>query len=174
MPATDPAVLIRDAAAGDATTILAFIRELAEYEHLADELVVTEDDLRRTLFGDHPYAEVRIAEIDGHAAGFALYFHNYSTFLGRPGVYLEDLFVRPPFRGRGIGDALLRDLARLAVERGCGRLEWSVLNWNEAAVRFYLDRGAIAMDDWTVHRLSGEALRSAARARDDQDPDTAS
>lgn len=174
MPGTDPALRIRDAVADDTTTILAFIRELAEYERLTDELSVTEDDLRRTLFGDPSYAECRIAETDGRAAGFALYFHNYSTFLGRPGMYLEDLYVRPAFRGRGIGEALLGDLARIAVERGCGRLEWSVLSWNEPALRFYRKRGAIAMDGWTVHRLAGDALRAVACGNRDQAPETTS
>jgi GNAT superfamily N-acetyltransferase len=172
VPRTDAALRIRTAVAGDARIILAFIRELAEYERLAGELTVTEDDLRGTMFGDRPFAECRIAEVEGHPAGFALYFHNYSTFLGRPGLYLEDLFVRPSFRGRGIGGALLTDLARIAVERGCGRLEWSVLDWNEPALRFYRSRGAVAMEGWTVHRLAGEALRAVAR--DDQDPETAS
>ncbi|HEU0054223.1 MAG TPA: GNAT family N-acetyltransferase [Longimicrobium sp.] len=149
---------IRPATEADAPLILAFIRELAEYERLAHEVVATEDGLRETLFGARAYAEVLIAEVDGAPAGFALFFHNYSTFLGRPGLYLEDLFVRPEHRGRGVGRALLAHLARTAVERGCGRLEWWVLDWNEAAIRFYRSLGARAMDEWTVFRLTGDAL----------------
>jgi GNAT superfamily N-acetyltransferase len=151
-------LVIRPAAADDVPLILRFIRELAEYERLLHEVVATEDVLRGTLFGPHPYAEVAIAEVDGEPAGFALFFHNFSTFLGRPGIYLEDLYVRPALRGRGVGRALLRHLARLAVERRCGRLEWWVLDWNEPAIRFYRSLGAVAMDEWTVFRVAGEAL----------------
>ncbi len=153
---------IRRAVVDDVPLILALIRELAEYEKLAHEVVATEDGLRASLFGERPYAETLIAEQDGQPAGFALFFHNYSTFLGQTGLYLEDLYVRPEFRGRGIGLALLRELAALALERGCGRLEWWVLDWNEPAIEFYRKLGAQPMDDWTVYRLSGDALRALA------------
>lgn len=142
--------------------ILAFIRELAEYEKLRHEAVVTEAQLRETLFGPRPYAEVVLAEVEGEALGFALYFHNYSTFLGRPGLYLEDLYVRPEARGMGIGRRLLVHLARVARERGCGRMEWSVLDWNEPAIGFYRALDARPMDEWTVFRLTGEALAALA------------
>jgi GNAT superfamily N-acetyltransferase len=153
---------IRPAAETDVPLILRFVRELAEYERLAHEVVATEAGLRDTLFGARPYAEVVIAEEDAEPAGFALFFHNYSTFLGRPGIYLEDLYVRPAARGRGIGRALLAHLARLAMERGCGRLEWWVLDWNENAIRFYRSLGAQPMEDWTVFRVAGEALERLA------------
>ena len=174
MPGATPATRIRAAVSDDAPTILAFIRELAAYERLSDEVRATEDDLRRTLFRDPSHAACRIAEVDGRPAGFALFFPNYSTFLGRPGLYLEDLYVRPEFRGRGIGEALLADLARIAIERGCGRLEWSVLDWNGPALRFYRRLGAVAMDGWTVHRLTGDALDRLARGDAPQEPETAS
>ena len=144
--------------------ILTLIGELAEYERLSHEVVATEDSLQQWLFGEKLAAEVLIAERRTEAAGFALFFHSFSTFLGRPGIYLEDLYVRPAFRGRGMGKAMLVHLAKLAKERGCGRLEWSVLDWNEPSIRFYESLGAVAMDDWTVHRVTGEALdRLAAR-----------
>jgi GNAT superfamily N-acetyltransferase len=150
---------VREASEGDVPLILSFIRELAEYEKLSDEVVATEDGLRESLFGERRYAEVLIAEHDGVPAGFALFFHNFSTFLGQPGIYLEDLYVRPEFRGSGIGKQLLGRLAHLAVKRGCGRLEWWVLDWNEPSIGFYKQLGAVAMDDWTVYRVSGDALR---------------
>jgi GNAT superfamily N-acetyltransferase len=150
---------IREAAEEDVPLILSLIRELAEYERLSDEVVATEDGLREGLFGERRYAEVLIAEHDGAPAGFALFFHNFSTFLGKPGIYLEDLYVRPEFRGSGIGRQLLVKLAHLALERGCGRLEWSVLDWNEPSIGFYMQLGAVAMDDWTIYRVSGHALR---------------
>jgi GNAT superfamily N-acetyltransferase len=153
---------IRAATPDDVPLILRFIRELAEYERMAHLVVATEEVLRDTLFGARPFAEVVIAEEDGEAAGFALFFHNFSTFLGRPGIYLEDLYVRPEMRGRGVGRALLVHLARLAVERGCGRLQWWVLKWNEPAIRFYRSVGAEPMDDWTVFRVSGDALERLA------------
>lgn len=153
---------IRPATEADVPLILRFIRELAEYERLAHQVVATEDDLRETLFGAPAFAEVVIAEDGGRPAGFALFFHNYSTFLGRPGIYLEDLYVRPEMRNRGIGRALLVHLARLAVERRCGRLQWWVLKWNEDAIRFYRSLGAEPMDDWTVFRVAGEGLRRLA------------
>lgn len=155
-------MIIRPAVEADVPLILRFIRELAEYERLAHEVVATEEGLRGTLFGARPFAEVVIAEEEGEPAGFALFFHNYSTFLGRPGLYLEDLYVRPEMRGAGIGRALLAHLARLAVERGCGRLEWWVLDWNEPAIRFYRSLGAQPMDDWTVFRVTGDALTQLA------------
>jgi GNAT superfamily N-acetyltransferase len=142
--------------------ILDFIRGLAEYEKLAHEVVATEESLRRSLFGERPDAEVVIAWVDDEPAGFALFFHNYSTFVGRRGLYLEDLFVKPSFRSHGVGRALLRHLARLAVERGCGRFEWWVLDWNAPAIRFYESLGAKPMSDWTIYRLTGEALTELA------------
>jgi GNAT superfamily N-acetyltransferase len=155
-------VHIRPAVPADAPLIVSLIRGLAEYERLAHECVATEERVRESLFGPRPDAEVVIAEVDGRAAGFALFFHNYSTFLARRGLYLEDLFVVPEFRGQGVGRALLRHLARLAVERGCGRFEWWVLDWNEPAIRFYRSLGAVPMDEWTVYRLTGDALQRLA------------
>jgi len=151
---------IRAAVRSDTSLILAFVRELAAYERLAAEVVATEDTLAASLFGAHPAAEVLIAELDGEAFGFALFFPNYSTFLGKAGIYLEDLFVRPGARGRGVGRALLSRLAAIALERGCGRLEWAVLDWNENAIRFYEKLGATAQSDWTTYRLTGDALSS--------------
>jgi len=145
--------------------VLDLIRELAGYEKLSHEVVATEDSLSEWLFGDRPVAEVLVAEHGGEAAGFALFFHNFSTFLGKPGIYLEDLYVRPRFRRSGIGKSMLAHLARLARERGCGRLEWSVLDWNEPSIRFYESLGAVAMAGWTVHRMAGEALERLADAR---------
>jgi GNAT superfamily N-acetyltransferase len=153
---------IRPAGPGDAALIVSLVRELAQFERLLDEVVITPADLQRDLFGPRPYAEAAIASVGDEPAGFALWFHNYSTFAGRPGLYLEDLYVRPAFRGHGHGAALLRYLAALAVERGCARFEWSVLDWNEKAIGFYRKLGAIAMDGWTVHRVSGVALRQLA------------
>lgn len=153
---------LRSATSADVPLILDFIKGLAEYEKLAHEVVATEESLHATLFGERPYAEVVIGEHEGEPVGFALFFHNYSTFLGRPGIYLEDLFVRPAWRGRGFGKALLTFLATLAVERGCGRLEWAVLDWNEPAIRFYESLGAKPMDEWTVYRITGEALERLA------------
>jgi GNAT superfamily N-acetyltransferase len=144
--------------------ILSFIRELAEYERLSYVVTATEDDLRRSLFGKRPYAEVILAYEHDAAAGFALFFHSFSTFLGQPGVYLEDLYVKPEFRGRGIGRALLERLAQIAVERSCGRLEWAVLDWNKPAIGFYKRLGAVPMDDWTTFRLTGEALHELANS----------
>ncbi|HJR67758.1 MAG TPA: GNAT family N-acetyltransferase [Gemmatimonadaceae bacterium] len=154
---------IRFATVDDVPLIRTLIRGLAEYERLANEAVVTEADLRASLFGERPAAEVLIAEAGDEAAGFALFFHNYSTFLGKRGLYLEDLFVFPAHRGLGIGRALMSRLAQLAVERSCGRFEWWVLDWNESAIHFYETLGARAMSDWTVYRLSGEPLARLAR-----------
>jgi GNAT superfamily N-acetyltransferase len=152
--------VIRPATVTDVPTIARLIRGLAEYERLAADVVFDEDRLRQHLFGPRPFAEVLLAEEAGVVVGFALFFHNYSTFVGKPGIYLEDLFVEPAHRGRGHGKALLREVARAAVERDCGRLEWAVLKWNEPAIRFYRSLGAIAMDGWDVYRLTGETLRS--------------
>jgi GNAT superfamily N-acetyltransferase len=155
-------IQIRPATADDVPVILAFIRELADYEKLSHTVVATEPALRESLFGPRPYAEVRLALLDGQPAGFALFFHNFSTFLGRPGLYLEDLFVRPPFRSQGVGRALLKELAALAVARRCGRLEWSVLDWNDPAIQFYRKLGAQPLNDWTIFRVTGPALTALA------------
>ena len=155
-------IFTRSATEDDVPLVLSFIRELAEYERLSHEVVATEESLRENLFGERRYAEVLIAEQDGTPAGFALFFHNFSTFLGKPGIYLEDLYVRPEFRGAGIGKRLLGHLARLAKERDCGRLEWWVLDWNEPSIGFYKKLGAVPMDDWTVYRVSGTALEDLA------------
>jgi GNAT superfamily N-acetyltransferase len=154
--------MIREATIDDVPAIARLIRALAEYERLAHEVVLDEQRLATHLFGERRYAEVLIAEDGGETAGFALYFHNFSTFLGQPGIYLEDLFVVPEHRGRGLGKALLAALARIAVERGCGRLEWAVLDWNEPSIAFYRSLGAVAMDDWTTYRMSGNALAALA------------
>jgi GNAT superfamily N-acetyltransferase len=153
--------MIRPATAEDTPTICRLIRGLAEYERLAHVVALDEARMRAHLFGLRPFAEVLLAEEAGTVVGFALFFPNYSTFLAQPGIYLEDLFVEPAHRGKGHGKALLQAVARLAVERGCGRLEWSVLNWNESAIRFYESLGAVPLDDWTVYRLTGPALRKA-------------
>lgn len=160
-------ISIRPATPEDLPLIGAFIRELAEYEKLAHEVRFDVAVLGAKLFGPRPYAEVVIGEVDGAAQGFALFFHNFSTFEGRPGVYLEDLFVRPAARGAGLGKALLAHLAALAIERDCARLEWWVLDWNEPAIGFYKALGARPMDEWTVMRVDGEALaRLGAKASD--------
>lgn len=155
---------IRFAVAADTPVILGFIRALADYEKLTHACVATEEDLRATLFGPRPFAEVLLLEEGGEAHGFALFFHNYSTFLGKPGIYLEDLFVAPAQRGKGYGKKLLAKLAELAVERGCGRLEWSVLDWNQPSIDFYLSLGAKPMDEWTIYRLEGAALEELGAA----------
>jgi GNAT superfamily N-acetyltransferase len=160
--AVSEAIALRFATAADVPQILRFIRGLGEYENLGAEVVATEESLAATLFGERRYAEVVLADCDGKAAGFALFFHNYSTFLARPGIYLEDLFVDPDFRQRGVGRALLSFLAQLTLERGCGRLEWSVLNWNQLAIDFYLQLGAVPMSEWNIYRLTGEPLRRLA------------
>lgn len=155
-------ITIRPATEADVLVILDFIRDLAKYERLEHEVVATEDGLRRTLFGPRPYAEVVFACDAGTPVGFALFFHNYSTFLGKPGIYLEDLFVRPEARGRGIGKRLLAWLARTAVARDCGRLEWAVLDWNEPSIGFYRSLGAVLIDEWQFFRLTGNALTALA------------
>ncbi len=159
----NPRITLRFATAADVALILDFIRALAVYEKLSHEVANDEQLVRRWLFGDRPAAEVVFAHYDDEPAAFAVFFPSYSTFLGRPGIYLEDLFVTPDFRGRGIGKALLVFLARLTTERNAGRLEWSVLDWNEPAIGFYASLGAEAMDGWTTYRLSGTALADLAR-----------
>lgn len=153
---------LRPATAADVPQILAFIRALADYERLLHEVVATEDGLRQALFGPRPYAEVVLAEDAGVPVGFALFFHTFSTFLGQPGIYLEDLFVIPEARGRGVGKALLAELARLAIARGCGRVEWAVLDWNAPAIGFYDSLGARPNAEWTVYRLTGAPLAALA------------
>ena len=152
---------LRYAERKDTAVILNFIKELALYENMLDQVVATEELLAEWLF-DKKAAEVILAVEDGREVGFALFFHNFSTFLGRAGVYLEDLFVLPEYRGRGFGKALLRKLAQIAVERGCGRLEWACLDWNKPSIDFYLSLGAQPMDEWTVYRLTGDTLRKMA------------
>jgi GNAT superfamily N-acetyltransferase len=154
---------IRGAESDDVQVIARLIRELAKFEKLEDQVVTTDELLRAGLFGARPYAEAVIAEEDAQPIGFALFFHTFSTFLARPGLYLEDLFVLADHRGRGVGRALLAHLAHLAVERGCGRLEWSVLNWNQEAIRFYERLGARPNSEWTVYRLTGESLEALGR-----------
>ncbi|WP_144391337.1 GNAT family N-acetyltransferase [Pleionea sediminis] len=151
-------VEIRNAMESDVPLILSLIQGLAEYEKLSHEVVATENSLKNSLFGTDPKAKVVIAELDGVAAGFALYFYNYSTFLAKPGIYLEDLFVKPEFRGQKVGKTLLIHLAKLAVKEGCGRFEWSVLDWNAPAIKFYRAMGAVGMEEWTVQRVEGDAL----------------
>jgi GNAT superfamily N-acetyltransferase len=158
--------IIRPAIGKDCPTILAFIKQLAEYEKLAHEVVATEEKLQETLFGEHPSAEVIIAEYQNTPVGFALFFTNYSTFLAKPGIYLEDLYIQADMRGRGFGKKLLAHLAGIAVERDCGRLDWWVLDWNQPAKDFYLSLNAEPMDGWTVNRLSGKALAALAEQRD--------
>ena len=156
---------IRNAHAKDLAIILTFIRELAEYEHLSHLVTAPEGGLGASLFGKHPGAEVVLAFEGNEPAGFAVFFHNFSTFLGVRGLWLEDLFVRPAFRGRGYGRALLLHVARIACERGCGRFEWSVLDWNEPSIRFYKSLGAQPLDDWTIFRVTGQALQDLARTK---------
>lgn len=153
---------LRMATANDVPQILAFIRQLAEYEKLLDMVVADEAKLTETLFGEKPYAEVVLADYQGKPAGFALFFHNYSTFLAKPGIYLEDLFVDPALRGLGVGKALITYLATIALERDCGRLEWSVLDWNQPAIDFYQSLGAKMLDDWRINRVTGDSLQAMA------------
>lgn len=158
-------VTIRPAAVHEVPLILQFIRDLARYEHLEDQVVATEESLRAGLFGPRPHAEVLFALLDEKPVGFALFFHNFSTFLGRPGIYLEDLYVQPQARGHGVGRRLLAWLAGAALDRGCGRLEWAVLDWNEPSIGFYRNLGAVSMDDWRIFRLTGPALEQLAMLR---------
>lgn len=153
---------LRPAQATDVPLIRELIEALADYERLRSECVATNERLHAALFGQRPFAEVLIAEWEGQAAGFALFFHNFSTFLAQPGIYLEDVFVKPDFRGLGIGKALLVSIAQIAVERNCGRFEWSVLDWNTDAIGFYERLGAKPQDEWTVYRVSGDALKQLA------------
>jgi GNAT superfamily N-acetyltransferase len=163
---TEKCITIRPAVPQDVELILSLIRELAEYEKAPEQAVATPELITRHLFGEGlgrgPTAECVIGEVDGRAEGLALFFHNFSTWLGRPGVYLEDLFVRPRARGCGLGKALLVHVAKIARDRGCGRFEWAVLDWNEPAIGFYKSLGAAAMDEWTIYRVSGEALERLA------------
>ncbi|MBI1882431.1 MAG: GNAT family N-acetyltransferase [Chloroflexi bacterium] len=162
IPTRLPNFTLKPATMEDTPLILTFIKGLADYEKLAHEVVATEDILRETLFGERRVAEVVIGYYEGEPVSFALFFHNFSTFLGRPGIYLEDLFVKPEMRGRGIGRVMLAYLARLAQERKCGRLEWSVLNWNEPAIKVYQSLGAMTKDEWTMYRLTGPTLAQLA------------
>jgi len=157
-------IQIRPATAGDVPRILGFIRALAEYEKLAHACIATEDLLHEHLFGSAKAAEVLIAELDGKPVAFALFFGTFSTFLARPGIYLEDLFVLPEARGRGVGKALLSEVARVAIQRNCGRLEWAVLDWNDPAIGFYKRLGAVPMEEWTTYRVTGERLKQLARS----------
>ena len=154
---------IRPATEADVPALLTFIRELAEYEKLTHEVSATEDQLRATLFDPRRFAEALLACVDDEPVGFALFFHNYSTFLARPGLYLEDLFVRPAYRGRGLGKLLLTTIARIASERGCGRYEWTVLDWNTPSIRFYESLGAEMKRDWRIMRVTGTALEKMAK-----------
>jgi GNAT superfamily N-acetyltransferase len=164
--ASENPIVITPATPDDAPAILNFIRKLAEYEHLSHEMLATEDLLREHLFGARPAAEVMIARLAAQPVGFALFFPTYSTFVGKPGIWLEDLFVLPEHRRHGIGQALLREVAAIAVQRDCGRLEWSVLDWNEPAINVYKKISAIPMSDWTTQRLTGENLRRLAEKPD--------
>jgi GNAT superfamily N-acetyltransferase len=155
-------IQIQPATEADVPLMLRLIKALAEYERLGHEVVATEAMVRESFFGQAPHAQAVIARIGEDAVGLAIWFSTYSTFLSRPGIYLEDLFVLPEWRGKGVGRALLRHLARTAVERGCGRIEWSVLDWNETAIRFYRSLGARPMDEWTVYRLTGDAINRLA------------
>lgn len=155
---------IKPANIEDVPLILSLIKELAEYERLSHEVIATEEKLKTALFGQYPYAEVIIGYLDNTPVSFALYFHNFSTFLGLPGIHLEDLFVKPEARGKGIGRKMLTHVAQVAKQRQCGRLEWSVLNWNEPAINFYKSMGAKAMDEWSVYRLTGDALDKVANS----------
>jgi GNAT superfamily N-acetyltransferase len=158
-----PAFTLRSAVPGDVPVIVSLVRDLAAYEKQPEDCHADPRLLESHLFGETRFAEVVLAEAGGETAGFALFFHNYSTWLTLPGLYLEDLFVKPAFRGLGIGEALLSHLARLAVSRGCGRMEWSVLTWNEPAIGFYKRLGAVPMDGWQVYRLAGDALNRLGR-----------
>ena len=161
-PTLPPGFVVRAAREQDVALILSFVRDLAEYEKLSHEVEATEELLRETLFGPAPAAEVMLGYLNEEPVAFALFCSTFSTFLGRPGIYLEDLYVKPNARSRGIGKLMLRAVARMARERGAGRLEWSVLDWNEPALRFYRSLGAVPMEEWTVHRVSGKALERLA------------
>jgi GNAT superfamily N-acetyltransferase len=156
-------IQIQPATEADVPLILSLIKALAEYERLGHEVVATEAMVRESFFGPTPHAHAVIARVSGEAIGFMIWFPTYSTFLSRPGIYLEDLFVLPEWRGKGVGKALLRHLARIAVDRRCGRIEWSVLDWNETAIRFYRSLDARPMDEWTVYRMTGDAIKQLAQ-----------
>jgi len=156
------AVTIRDAKPGDISLIDGFVRALADYEKLLHEVKATPELLREALFGKTPKAHALICEVDNKPAGFCIWFYNFSTFLGRPGIYIEDVFVDPAYRGHGIGGAVFKHLAKRAVDEGCGRLEWSVLDWNEPAIKFYRSIGAVHMSEWQVQRVTGDALTALA------------
>lgn len=162
MNPVEKAFKIREASRSDIPVILQLIRDLATYERAPNDVTATEEDLIQVLFGDKPAAEVRLAFENETPVGFAVFFHNFSTWLGRPGVYLEDLFVKPEHRGKGYGRALLVDLAKIARDRNCGRMEWAVLNWNDPAIQFYRTLGAKPMDEWTVFRLTGDGIKELA------------
>jgi GNAT superfamily N-acetyltransferase len=159
---------IRKATETDLSVLVWFIRQLAEYERLSHEVVVTEEILRESLFGSRPHAEALLGYFQQKPVAFAIFFHNFSTFLGRPGLYLEDLFVIPEMRGQGFGRALLSEVARIARERKCGRFEWAVLDWNESAAGFYKKLGAVPMSDWTIFRVTGEALNRLANDQEEE------
>ena len=163
---TLPGLSLRQATRADAALVLDFIHRLAAYEKLSHEVEATVADIEDALFGARPFAEAVIAELDAAPAGFILWFPTYSTFVGKPGIYLEDLYIRPAFRGQGCGKALLKTVARLAVERGCGRFEWSVLDWNQRAIDFYHSIGAKPMSDWTMMRVTGKALEELGEKRE--------
>jgi len=158
IPTSVPGFIIRGATVDDCELILRFIKELAEYEKLSHEVVASVRTLEETLFGEQACAEVVIGEYRGNPVGYALFFHNFSTFTGRPGIYLEDIYVKPEMRGKGFGKSMLACIAKLAVDRNCSRVEWSVLDWNEPSIQFYRSIGAVPMDEWTVQRLQGSAL----------------
>jgi GNAT superfamily N-acetyltransferase len=164
MKTSDSSFEIRSATVDDVATILQLIRDLATYERAPNEVTATEEQLRLVLFGERPAAEVLLAFADGDPVGFAVFFHNFSTWLGRPGLYLEDLFVKPEERGKGYGRALLVHLGTIARDRGCGRMEWAVLNWNEPAIEFYRKLGAKPMDEWTVYRLTADEIKALAES----------
>ena len=160
----DEHISLRFAEEKDIATILEFIRGLAEYEHLLDTVEIKEEDLKNYIF-EKKLIEVVIGEFDGTPAGFALFFHNFSTFLGKPGIFIEDLFVKPEFKGRGLGKVLFGFLAKIAAERNCGRLEWSCLNWNKPSIEFYKKQGAQPLDEWTTYRITGDGIKKLAEER---------
>jgi GNAT superfamily N-acetyltransferase len=162
-------VRIEPATPADVPVICGLIQELAEFERLQDQFVATEERLRESLFGPQPHAEVLMARLNNDSAGFALFFHNYSTFRAQPGIYLEDLYIRPAYRGRGYGKALLSHIANLAVQRGCGRFEWSVLDWNQRAIDFYKKLGAVPLNDWTMFRVTDDALLQLGKVATESD-----
>ena len=161
---TNARLILRKAVEKDIPLILNFIKALAEYEHMSDKVLASEETIRKTLFGETPYAEVILAELEKKAVGFALFFHNYSTFVSKPGLYLEDIFVYPDYRGKGIGKLMMKYLAKLAIEKDCGRFEWSCLTWNQPSLEFYKSLGAKTMDDWVTLRVDGKNLLKLAES----------